>query len=70
MGGPFGHPRLRSPTAPLGVATVVDVHSYRARAKDNLLIRGDSLHALTNLLRIPEFGLLWGCAAEAQHSLG
>lgn len=52
------------------VATVGDVHSDRARAKDNLLIRGDSLHALTSLLRIPEFGLLWGCEAEAQHSLG
>jgi len=37
------------------VAPVGDVHSDRARAKDNLLIRGDSLHALTSLLRIPEF---------------
>lgn len=37
------------------VATVGDVKSDRARARDNLLIRGDSLHALTSLLRIPEF---------------
>ena len=38
-----------------GVTSVGEVHSDRQRAKDNLLIRGDSLHALTSLLRIPEF---------------
>jgi adenine-specific DNA-methyltransferase len=37
------------------VATVGDAHSDRQRAKDNLVIRGDALHALTSLLRIPEF---------------
>ncbi len=37
------------------VSRVGEVHADRARAKDNLLIRGDSLHALTSLLRIPEF---------------
>jgi adenine-specific DNA-methyltransferase len=31
------------------------VHSDSARAKDNLLIRGDALHALTTLLGIPEY---------------
>lgn len=35
--------------------TVGDVHGDAARAKDNLLIRGDALHALTSLLGIPEF---------------
>lgn len=37
------------------VTAVGDVHADRTRAKDNLLIRGDSLHALTSLLRVPEF---------------
>jgi adenine-specific DNA-methyltransferase len=31
------------------------VHGDKNRVQDNLLIRGDSLHALTSLLRIPEF---------------
>ncbi|MEJ7567440.1 MAG: site-specific DNA-methyltransferase [Gaiellaceae bacterium] len=35
--------------------TTGEVHSDRQRAKDNLLIRGDSLNALTSLTRIPEF---------------
>jgi adenine-specific DNA-methyltransferase len=35
--------------------SVGTVHAEKNRAKDNLLIRGDSLHALTSLLRIPEF---------------
>ena len=26
-----------------------------ARARDNLLVRGDALHALTSLVRLPEF---------------
>ena len=30
-------------------------HPDRERAKDNLLIRGDALHAMNSLLRIPEF---------------
>ncbi len=37
------------------VKSVGQVHGDRNRAQDNLLIRGDSLHALTSLLRIPEF---------------
>jgi adenine-specific DNA-methyltransferase len=34
---------------------VGDVRSDRARAKDNLLIRGDALNALTSLAELPEF---------------
>lgn len=37
------------------VATVGKVGSDKARAKDNLLIRGDALNALTSLGRLPEF---------------
>lgn len=37
------------------VATVGKVHPKRQRAEDNLIIRGDALHALTSLTRIPEF---------------
>ncbi|MDA8118402.1 MAG: site-specific DNA-methyltransferase [Actinomycetota bacterium] len=37
------------------VCSVGEVHSERERAKDNLLIRGDSLHGLTSLVRLPEF---------------
>lgn len=37
------------------VGTVGDVHADRARVKDNLLIRGDALNALTALARMPEF---------------
>lgn len=37
------------------VMSVGEVHADRSRAKDNLLIRGESLHALTSLLRVPEF---------------
>jgi adenine-specific DNA-methyltransferase len=37
------------------VKSVGQVHGDKNRAQDNLLIRGDSLHALTSLLRIPEF---------------
>jgi len=37
------------------VTSVGAVHPDRSRAKDNLLIRGESLHALTSLLRVPEF---------------
>lgn len=37
------------------VATVGDTHDEYDRAKDNLLIRGDALHALTSLASIPEF---------------
>jgi adenine-specific DNA-methyltransferase len=37
------------------VTSVGEVHPDRSRAKDNLLIRGESLHALTSLLRVPEF---------------
>jgi adenine-specific DNA-methyltransferase len=32
-----------------------DVHSVKGRAKDNLLIRGDALNALTSLSEMPEF---------------
>ncbi len=35
--------------------TVGEVHSTRDRAKDNLLIRGDALNALTSLIELPEF---------------
>ena len=38
-----------------GVSTVGDVLADLDRAKDNLLIRGDALHALTSLSSIPEF---------------
>lgn len=37
------------------VKSVGQVHGDKNRAQDNLLIRGDSLHALTSLLRVPEF---------------
>ncbi|PKQ16757.1 MAG: site-specific DNA-methyltransferase [Actinobacteria bacterium HGW-Actinobacteria-7] len=37
------------------VASVGKVHHKKERAKDNLLIRGDALHALTSLTKIPEF---------------
>lgn len=35
--------------------TVGEVHPEAERAKDNLLIRGDALHALTALTKLPEF---------------
>jgi adenine-specific DNA-methyltransferase len=35
--------------------TVCDVAQARDRAKDNLLIRGDALNALTSLIELPEF---------------
>jgi adenine-specific DNA-methyltransferase len=35
--------------------TVGEVHGKRDRAKDNLLIRGDALNALTSLIELPEF---------------
>lgn len=35
--------------------TVGDVRAVRSRAKDNLLIQGDALCALTSLLELPEF---------------
>jgi len=35
--------------------TVGDVHPADERAKDNLLIRGDALSALTSLIELPEF---------------
>src|SRR6185437_3740403 len=34
---------------------VGEVHPERQRARDNLLIRGDALHALTSLIELPEF---------------
>lgn len=34
---------------------VGEVHGKRDRAKDNLLIRGDALNALTSLIELPEF---------------
>ena len=37
------------------VCSVGEVQPEPARAKDNLLIRGDSLHGLTSLVRLPEF---------------
>jgi adenine-specific DNA-methyltransferase len=36
------------------------VHADRSRAKDNLLIVGDALHALKSLSEIPEFGKIYG----------
>ncbi len=35
--------------------TVGEVHGLPDRAKDNLLIRGDALNALTSLIELPEF---------------
>lgn len=35
--------------------SVGDVHDTSDRAKDNLLIRGDALNALTSLIELPEF---------------
>lgn len=43
------------------VTTVGKTHDSAERAKDNLLIRGDALHALTSLAQLPEF---------AQHYVG
>lgn len=37
------------------VAILGSTHSDRDRSKDNLLIRGDALHALTSLTSLPEF---------------
>lgn len=37
------------------VTAVGDTRGKRDRAKDNLLIRGDALHALTSLAKLPEF---------------
>jgi adenine-specific DNA-methyltransferase len=37
------------------VASVGEAHSTCDRAKDNLLIRGDALNALTSLIELPEF---------------
>ncbi len=37
------------------VASAGNIGPSRARAKDNLLIRGDALNALTSLTRLPEF---------------
>lgn len=37
------------------IATVGETHKDAERAKDNLLIRGDALHALTCLKELPEF---------------
>lgn len=37
------------------VGTVGEVASQDRRAADNLLIRGDALHALTSLIELPEF---------------
>lgn len=34
---------------------VGEVHSPKDRAKDNLLLRGDALNALTSLIELPEF---------------
>lgn len=36
--------------------TVGEVHPDPDRAKDNLLIRGDALNALTSLIELPESG--------------
>ncbi|ROS48790.1 site-specific DNA-methyltransferase [Frigoribacterium sp. PhB118] len=38
-----------------GVTTVGEVLPVKHRARDNLLVRGDALHALTSLGSIPEF---------------
>src|SRR5215218_5153652 len=35
--------------------TTGEIHSDKLRARDNLLIRGDSLNALTSLTKLPEF---------------
>src|SRR5207244_1455925 len=35
--------------------TTGETHVAEERAKDNLLIRGDALHALTSMIELPEF---------------
>jgi adenine-specific DNA-methyltransferase len=35
--------------------SVGEVHPASQRARDNLLIRGDALHALTSLIELPQF---------------
>ncbi len=37
------------------VRTIGEVQPEQGRARDNLLIRGDALHALTSLIELPEF---------------
>ncbi|HZQ65690.1 MAG TPA: hypothetical protein VFA66_10735 [Gaiellaceae bacterium] len=37
------------------VLEIGETHAERSRAKDNLLIRGDALNALTSLCELPEF---------------
>ena len=37
------------------IDAVGEVHSNQRRVKDNLLIRGDALNALTSLIELPEF---------------
>ena len=41
------------------IATVGDCRSDSSRASDNLLIQGDALHALTSLVRLPEFAKIY-----------
>ena len=37
------------------IDAVGEVHSNQRRVKDDLLIRGDALNALTSLIELPEF---------------
>ena len=37
------------------VEEIGETHAERSRARDNLLIQGDALHALTSLCELPEF---------------
>jgi adenine-specific DNA-methyltransferase len=37
------------------VEKIGETHANRSRAKDNLLLEGDALHALTSLCELPEF---------------
>lgn len=56
MGPAVRLPRRRGPAPLLHHASAVGaVHAERERAKDNLLIRGDALNALTSLIEVPEF---------------
>jgi adenine-specific DNA-methyltransferase len=47
--------RVADVRLPHDAGTVGEVHGADERAKDNLLIRGDALNALTSLIELPEF---------------
>lgn len=53
--GPSNH-RVAETRLLHDAGTVGEVHDEAERAKDNLLIRGEALHALRSLSKLPEFG--------------